>query len=138
MSLTLLIFLMTTDVSNAEIYRLLQAQDKRMDMMVEEMKDFRGEIKEVRSEMKTMRQDFKADIHELKQDMHDIRQSVCRIETRVDQVDDRVYRIDNRLHQVEDRIDGIRITWDNRLIGSTVAASAITAGAVAVAISVLI
>ena len=42
--------------------------------------------------------------------------------------------IDCRLRKVEGSIDGIKITWNNRLFGGTLAVSAATAGIVAFAL----
>jgi len=65
-----------------------------------------------------------SEIHDLKDDIRDVKTDVRR-------VDDKFDRLDQRVRKLEDKIDGIRVTWSSRLVGTILGTSAVTSALVA-------
>jgi len=53
------------------------------------------------------------------------------IDKRLDRLEDKVDHMDQRLRCVEDQINGIRVTWSTRLVGTILGSSAVTSALVA-------
>lgn len=64
------------------------------------------------------------------EDLRDLKQDFRRL-------DDKFDRMDQRTRKLEDKIDGIRLSWSQKLVGGILATSAVTSAIVAYAVVVI-
>ena len=90
----------------------MQGINTKLDILLEQMKEFKAEMKEQREEMKTLREEHKAQIKELQDEMKAMRADIAELTRVVSVLSERVDRnfetLSARIDGVEGQISGLR------------------------------